>query len=112
MEHIPAPHTTDLPDGCEDLVGGKGSLVVWSKTDRLEENESGAGRQANAVYSDLVAYIARTFRKFLDNDRLIEISIDQDGKLGKRSEVQPHDPLFLMTSTGFMKALRTSPFPK
>lgn len=122
MEHIPAPHPTDLPDGCEDLVGGKGTLVVWSKTDRLELNESGTRRQSSKVYSDLVAYIARTFRKFLDNGRLIELSIEKDGKLANRLDVQPHDPLFLMTSTRFhggsendpvseIRVSETIPFP-
>lgn len=92
MEHIPTPEPADLPKGCEDLPGSKGTLVVWSKTDRLEENESGGGRRADTVRTDLVRYIARTFRKFLDNG----ISIEFDGE-----PVFPHDPLFLMTSTRF-----------
>lgn len=92
MEHIPAPQPTDLPDGCEALVGGKGTLVVWSKTDRLEENESGGGRRADTVRTDLVRYLARTLRKFLDKG----ITIEFDGQ-----SVFPHDPLFLMSSTRF-----------
>lgn len=66
--------------------------MVWSKTGRLEENKSGGGRRADTVRVDLVRYIARTFRKFLD--RGIVISVNGD-------DVSPHDPLFLMKSTRF-----------
>jgi len=92
MEAIPAPEPAQLPDDCEGLVGEKGTLVVWSKTDKLEENESGGGRRADTVRTDLVRYIARTFRKFLDKAVVIEF----DG-----SAVFPHDPLYLMASTRF-----------
>lgn len=90
MEYIPAPEETSLPEDCAGLVAKKGTLVVWSKTDRLEETENGGGRRADTVKTDLVQYIARTFRKFLDGGMTIEL----DGKL-----VLPHDPLFMMTST-------------
>jgi len=92
MKYIPAPEETELPDDCADLVGEKGTLVVWSKTDRLEETESGGGRRADTVKTDLVHYIARTFRRFLDSGIRIELD---------RVLVQPHDPLFLMSSTRF-----------
>lgn len=100
MDHIPAPQPADLPDRCEDLVGGKGTLVVWSKTDRLEENESGGGRRADTVRTDLVRYLARTFRKFLDKG----IAIEFDGQ-----PVLPHDPLFLMSSTRFHQGADPDP---
>ncbi|OQB81217.1 MAG: hypothetical protein BWX88_04351 [Planctomycetes bacterium ADurb.Bin126] len=90
MKYIPTPEADSLPEDCKDLVGDKGTLVVWSKTDRLEETESGGGRQADTVKTDLVNYIARTFRKFLDSG----ITIKMDNV-----DVRPHDPLFLMTST-------------
>lgn len=90
MEHIPMPAAEDLPSECGDLVGEHGTLVVWSKADHLEENESGGGRSASKVTSDLVYYIARTFRKFLDRG----ITISLDGKV-----IRPHDPLFLMEPT-------------
>lgn len=92
MRHIPPPQEAELPDGCADLVGEKGTLVVWSKTDRLEENESGGGRRAETVRLDIVRYIARTFRKFLD--RGIVIAVNDEPVLA-------HDPLFLMKSTRF-----------
>jgi hypothetical protein len=100
METIPDPKEAKLPDDCADLVGEVGTLVVWSKTDRLEETESGGGRRADTVRTDLVAYIARTFRKFLNSG----ITIEFDGK-----KVFPHDPLFLMTSTRFHQGESSDP---
>jgi hypothetical protein len=92
MRHIPVPEQVDPPKDCADLIADKGTLVVWSKTDRLEENESGGGRRADTVRTDIVRYVARTFRKFLDKGVVIEL----DG-----GPVCPHDPLYLMTSTRF-----------
>ena len=92
MRLIPPPQEAQLPEGCDGLVGSKGALVVWSKTDRLEENESGGGRRADTVRVDIVRYIARTFRKFID--RGITITVNDEAVLA-------HDPLFVMTSTRF-----------
>ena len=92
MTVIPPPEATEIPRDCKDLVGDKGTLVVWSKTDRLEETESGGGRRADTVKRDLMAYIGRTFRKFIDSG--INIELDS-------TKVFPHDPLFLMSSTRF-----------
>ena len=92
MKYIPEPQEEELPEDCTNLVGDKGTLVVWSKTDRLEETESGGGRRADKVRTDLIQYIARTFRRFLDSG----ITIKLDG-----INVAPHDPLYLMSSTRF-----------
>lgn len=93
MGSIPEPQPVDLPEDCKDLVGeSSGTLVVWSKADRLQEKDSGGARSADSVQSDLVNYIARTFRKFLDAG--IKIHVNE-------TLVKPHDPLFLMTSTRF-----------
>lgn len=101
MQHIPAPEAaSELPEGCEDLPGDHGTLVVWSKPDRIEENESGGGRRADTVRMDLVRYIARTFRKFLDSGRIIEFDSDA---------VYPHDPLYLMTTTRFHQDGQSDP---
>lgn len=92
MQLIPAPAVADLPEDCRSLVGDHGTLVVWSKTDKLEWNESGGGRRADTVKTDLIRYIARTYRKFLNGG----IAIEFDGE-----QILPHDPLYLMTSTRF-----------
>jgi hypothetical protein len=89
MRLIPEPRPAELPADCVDLVGKEhGTLVVWSKADRLAERDSGAARQASSVKSDLVSYIARTFRKFLDGGIRVHVNA---------TRVKPHDPLFLMT---------------
>jgi hypothetical protein len=92
MKFIPNPEEAEIPEDCKDLINQQGTLVIWSKTDRLEETEAGGGRRADTVKTDLVHYIARTFRKFIDSG----INIELDG-----TKVYAHDPLFLMTSTWF-----------
>lgn len=100
MEVIPPPQQTELPKDCASLVGECGTLVLWSKADRLEENESGGGRRSDTVRTDLVRYVARTFRKFLDKG----ITIQFDG-----APVCSHDPLYLMTSTRFHQGENADP---
>ena len=92
MHFIPAPVPRELPADCKDVVGERGTLVLWSNADRLAVREAGGARQATTVGSELMRYTARTFRKFLDGG----IRIFVGDKL-----VKPHDPLFLMTSTRF-----------
>lgn len=93
QRYIPAPVEAELPEDCVHLVGKEhGTLVVWSKTDRLAERDSGGARQASTVESELMNYTARVFRKFLDGG--IQIHINE-------RKVLPHDPLFLMTTTRF-----------
>ncbi|MCI0604602.1 ATP-binding protein [bacterium] len=93
MTLVPEPLSAPLPKDCEHLVGpGSGTLVLWSKTDRLQERDSGGARMATTVISDLVDYLGRTFRKFLDAG--INIFVND-------KPVKPHDPLFLMTTTRF-----------
>lgn len=104
MKHIPVPQPRDLPDDCADLVGAeRGTLVIWSKTDRLAERDSGGARQAGSVETDLVNYTARTFRKFLDGG----IQVHVNG-----TKVRPHDPLFLMTTTRFHEGEKPDPVAK
>lgn len=92
MRLIPVPVPMELPLDCADLVGERGTLVLWSKGDRLAMRETGGARQASTVETELVQYTARTFRKFLDGG--IRIT------LGDKA-VKPHDPLFLMKTTLF-----------
>jgi hypothetical protein len=92
MEFLPEPAPKELPDDCRKLVGDVGTLVIWSKCDRLQQRDSGGARSADAVRSDLTHYVGRTFRKFLDAGRRICI---------EGVSVKPHDPLFLMTTTMF-----------
>lgn len=92
MQLIPEPVQKDLPADCADLVGARGTLVVWSKTDRLAVRETGKAQQASTVETELIQYTARTFRKFLDAGIQIHIGTIL---------VKPYDPLYLMTTTRF-----------
>jgi hypothetical protein len=63
-----------------------GTLVVWSKVDRLEH----AGHYGIAVderLRDLTKYLARTYRKFLINGLIIKL---------QGRQIMPHDPLCLL----------------
>lgn len=101
MTSIPEPTPADLPSDCSSLVGSEhGTLVIWSKTDRLAERDGGKARDASTVETELVKYTARTFRKFLDGGIRIDIN---------DTRVRPHDPLYLMTSTLFHQAPNPDP---
>lgn len=100
MSQIPEPSPKELPKDCANLVGEYGTLVVWSKTDRLAMRETGSARQASTVETELMHYTARTFRKFLDGGIQIHV--------GDRS-VKPHDPLYLMTTTRFHEGKEPDP---
>ncbi|HTU22604.1 MAG TPA: ATP-binding protein [Gemmataceae bacterium] len=101
MTSIPEPSATDLPVDCKGLAGSEhGTLVVWSKTDRLAERDGGKAREASTVETELVKYTARTFRKFLDGGIRIDIN---------DTSVRPHDPLYLMTSTLFHQGPNPDP---
>lgn len=101
MLYIPEPTPAKMPADCEDLVNLQhGTLVVWSKTDRLAERDSGGARQSSTVETELVNYTARTFRKFLDGGIRIYVS---------NIRVRPHDPLFLMKTTLFHEGEKSDP---
>ncbi len=100
MQFIPVPEEKDVPKDCADLVGDKGTLVLWSKGDRLAVRETGSARLASSVETDLMKYAARTFRRFLDSGIRIALG-DKD--------VKPYDPLYLMTTTQFHSGAETDP---
>jgi hypothetical protein len=75
MDEIPTPEPAELPADCSDLVGADhGTLVVWSKADHLQERETGGARPAKRLEEDLVSYISRTFRKFLDGGKEVWVN--------------------------------------
>src|SRR5205823_4800207 len=53
QRYIPAPVSADLPEDCRGLVGDRGTLVVWSKTDRMAVRETGGAQRATTVDTDL-----------------------------------------------------------
>ena len=101
MTYIPEPAPAKVPTDCADLVNSQhGTLVVWSKTDRLAERDSGGARQASTVETELINYTGWTFRKFLDGG--IQIYIND-------TRVRPHDPLYLMKTTRFHEGAEADP---
>ena len=101
MTSIPEPIPADLPSDCSSLVGSEhGTLVIWSKTDRLAERDGGKARDTSTVETEMVKNTARTFRKFLDGGIRIDIN---------DTCVRPHDPLYLMTSSLFHQVPNPDP---
>jgi len=90
---IEATECEDYPEDFADLMcdedGGdfpSGTLIVWSKIDRLEEG--GRYGQANRErLQDLLRFLSRAYRRFIDNGLRIEL----DGR-----PITLHDPLFLL----------------
>ena len=70
-----------------------GTLVLWSKIDRLEEG--GRYGQANRErMQELTRFLARAYRRFIDNGLELEL----DGK-----DIGLHDPMFLLPNPRVIK---------
>lgn len=84
--YIEAPDQAPIPEDLRDVTpAGSGTIVLWSKVDRLEE-----GRRAmdtNRLRVDVERELSRMFRAFLEGG----IRITVNGKA-----LLPYDPLFLM----------------
>jgi len=93
QEYMPAPQTAPIPKQFADMMGpGTGTLVVWSKCDRLTQGEDGTVNDLNTVREDLVHWLSRAYRCFLDAGVRLELNT---------TVIEPHDPLFLMTIPRF-----------
>jgi hypothetical protein len=77
---IPPPRAEGLPKWARPLAGPTGTLIIWSRCDRLE------GRRVSTVARHLHRPLGRMFRYFLW--RGIALTINGDA-------VRPVDPLFL-----------------
>jgi hypothetical protein len=77
---VPEPHLRALPEWVRRSAGETGTLVMWSRCDRLE------GRRVSTIVRHLHQPFARTFRYFLW--RGLQLTINDE-------PVQPFDPLFL-----------------
>lgn len=87
---IPTPDDAALPEEfAEFLPEGSGTVIMWSKIDRLQ-----AGRlapDARQLRVELEQELSRMFREFLHGGIVISVSSNDDEK-----KLLPHDPLFLM----------------
>ncbi|MEU7003254.1 ATP-binding protein [Nonomuraea sp. NPDC046570] len=93
---VDAPTEKPVPSDLQELLPKEtGTLVMWSKVDRLEE-----GRRAkdfNNLRLEVEKEISRIFRVFLNDGRNIEINT---------TRLLPHDPLFKMRSTWAESVIR------
>jgi len=78
------------PDGAEFASG---TLVIFGKIDRLQSGGT-YGTSLDEKRSDLLTFIARAYRQFLDKGLVIELN-------GTR--VSPFDPMFLMDNPRIIK---------
>jgi len=86
---IDFPNTQPLPEDISAYIpNGSGTVVVWSKVDRLEEGRKAP--DAQALKAEVQHELARMFRYFLSDG--ISITI-------KDNQLLPHDPLYLMEGT-------------
>lgn len=93
QKHITAEPVADWPEEHADLMerpgasaSDAGTLVVWSKIDRL----TGGGTYKTDLasrFKQLQNFLARAYRKFLDKG----VNIELNGKV-----ITLHDPLFLL----------------
>ncbi|MGA9381853.1 MAG: ATP-binding protein [Phormidium sp.] len=86
---IDFPDTESIPDNIFPYAPkGSGTIVLWSKVDRLEEGQQAS--DAQALKAEVKHELARMFRYFLHEG----IRISFDG-----TDLLPHDPLYLMKGT-------------
>lgn len=99
MVMIDEPDTAPVPKELGEMVpDGTGTIVVWSKVDRLEEGRRAP--DANALRVEVEKELSRIFRYFLHGG--IKISVNG-------TDLLPHDPLFLMNGTWADKVLTEQP---
>jgi hypothetical protein len=86
---IDFPDTQPLPQNISTYIpNNSGTIVVWSKVDRLEEGRKAP--DAQALKAEVQHELARMFRYFLNDG--ISIAIED-------TQLLPHDPLYLMEGT-------------
>jgi hypothetical protein len=91
---------SELPLDILDQIEGKlnkdsGTLVIWSKCDRLDINRS------STLYSNMERDLCRIYRHFLDNDNSygykIDVKLIVTGKDRIVRQLMANDPLYLLT---------------
>lgn len=83
---VSEPVKMSIPDEYQDILTGEvGTLVVWSKVDRLESGRVAAG--VDELIAELTKELGRIFRVFINDG--IAISLNN-------KKIVHHDPLLLM----------------
>lgn len=102
MTEVPAPKEDVIPDEWLKLVAGEiaphGTLVVWSKVDRL------SWKQSSTLLRHTEFIAGRVYRKFINKKaariRLAAYSLESGAYSPSwESVVRPNDPLYLMSGT-------------
>jgi len=89
MKYMPDPRPAKIPQQFADMAPtSTGTLVVWSKCDRLTQGEDGTVNDLKGVRDELLNWLSRTYRHFIDGGVRIQLN---------DTIVEPHDPLYLMT---------------
>jgi hypothetical protein len=93
---IAPPDREPIPDELADLVHeGTGTLVLWSKIDRLEAGKF--AEDANQLRVELEKELSRMFREFVHGGIILRVN---------ENPLLPHDPLFLMDNSWADQQLR------
>ncbi|MCV6620118.1 MAG: ATP-binding protein [Cellvibrionaceae bacterium] len=83
---VNAPTEQEIPEEYRDLLSGEtGTLIVWSKVDRLENGRAAAS--VNDLIAELTKELGRIFRVFINDGINIKLN---------NKKIVHHDPLFLM----------------
>lgn len=107
---IPEPSKKIIPDiwintGTE--IGKSGTLIVWSKLDRL------IWYRAKTLIDNSELLIGRMYRKFLNEGktriRMAAFNIDNIEDISEEREALPNDPCYLMSSTSCPEPYNNSP---
>src|SRR5574337_173038 len=88
------PVLKGLPDGCFPISSSHGTIIVWSRCDRLNP------RRSPSLVERLQKEIGQNFRVALGQGRRITIN---------GQEVRPYDPLFLREGRSLLGARRYGP---
>ena len=91
---VPRPATHRLPAGCKPILNSHGTLVVWSRCDRVSP------RRSSSLLQRLHKEIGRVFRFALWEGRVITLNGEP---------VLPHDPLFLRKGSNLLGATQYGP---
>ena len=83
---VAEPFAKEIPEEYQEVLSGdSGTLVVWSKIDRLESGRAAAN--VDELIADLTKELGRIFRVFINDG----IKLSLNGK-----NIFHHDPLFVM----------------
>lgn len=95
---VPDPKPTEIPSQWTDMVSeqtlnkARGTLVVWSDTDRITV-------QAQTIFNQVEEEIGRIYRHYInEKDLTIRMASMREGDQEPHTErmVRPNDPLYLM----------------